>query len=200
MQFDKNLMTHKLQRWGEYICSYQLPDWDSIPDLGLYMDQVVTLLEDYLNFIPRSNVDKDGSFVTPATINNYVRLKVMPAPIKRKYYRIHIAYLIIILTIKQGLSISDIQTIIPPDLSEEQVEKTYEDYSEKFKHLALFFISQVQTAAEEMDDPQKDSTSTVGPLVIESALISGFAKILAEKLLRLSDADPEEVLATEIQR
>ena len=34
-------------------------------------------------------------------------------------------------------------------------------------------------------------------LVMESALLAGFSKILAEKLLRLWDADPAQVLATE---
>ena len=32
---------------------------------------------------------------------------------------------------------------------------------------------------------------------MESALLAGFSKILAEKLLRLWDADPAQVLATE---
>ena len=34
-------------------------------------------------------------------------------------------------------------------------------------------------------------------LVIESALIAGFSKILAEKLIRLCGADTEDVLAAE---
>ena len=34
-------------------------------------------------------------------------------------------------------------------------------------------------------------------LVIESALIAGFSKILAEKLIRLCGADAEDVLAAE---
>ena len=34
-------------------------------------------------------------------------------------------------------------------------------------------------------------------LVMESALLAGFSKILAEKLLRLWEADPEQVLANE---
>ena len=44
------------------------------------------------------------------------------------------------------------------------------------------------------------STGTDGVarcLVMESALLAGFSKILAEKLLRLWDADPAQILATE---
>ena len=93
MQYDKELIAHKLDRWDRFITDYHLPEWDSIPDLGLYMDQVVVLLAQYLNFIPAMPGGKE-SFVTSSTINNYVRLKIMPAPVKRKYFRVHIAYLI----------------------------------------------------------------------------------------------------------
>ena len=44
MQYDKELIAHKLDRWDRFITDYHLPEWDSIPDLGLYMDQVVVLL------------------------------------------------------------------------------------------------------------------------------------------------------------
>ena len=137
-------------------------------------------------------------FVTSSTINNYVRLKIMPAPVKRKYHRVHIAYLIMILTMKQSLSISDVQKVIPPDSSEEEeVRAVYQDYSEKFRRLALFFNQQVQTGAEGIRTPGQTGDNAVELLVIESALIAGFSKILAEKLIRLCGADTEDVLAAE---
>ena len=128
MQYDKELIAHKLDRWDRFITDYHLPEWDAIPDLGLYMDQVVVLLAQYLNFIPAMPGGKE-SFVTSSTINNYVRLKIMPAPVKRKYFRVHIAYLIMILTMKQSLSISDVQKILPADSNETDVRAVYEDYS-----------------------------------------------------------------------
>ena len=83
MQYDKGLISHKLARWDKFITEYHLPDWDAIPDLGLYMDQVIVLLEQYLTFIPAPTGSKER-FVTSSTINNYVRLKIMLAPVKRK--------------------------------------------------------------------------------------------------------------------
>ena len=134
MQYDKGLISHKLARWDKFITEYHLPDWDAIPDLGLYMDQVIVLLEQYLTFIPAPTGSKER-FVTSSTINNYVRLKIMPAPVKRKYHRIHIAYLIMILTMKQSLSISDVQKILPQDSSEANVRAVYEEYSLKFRRV-----------------------------------------------------------------
>ena len=197
MQYDKSLVAHKLLRWDKFITDYHLPEWDSIPDFGLYMDQVIVLLEQYLSFIPTPAGAKEH-IVTSATINNYVRLKIMPAPVKRKYHRVHIAYLVMILTMKQSLSISDVQKVIPPmDSSEDEVLSVYEDYSEKFRRLALFFNQQVQSAAEGVRSTEQSSDNAVELLVIESALIAGFSKILAEKLIRLCGADTEDVLAEE---
>ena len=197
MQYDKSLVAHKLLRWDKFITDYHLPEWDSIPDFGLYMDQVIVLLEQYLSFIPTPAGAKEH-IVTSATINNYVRLKIMPAPVKRKYHRVHIAYLVMILTMKQSLSISDVQKVIPPmDSSEDEVLSVYEDYSEKFRRLALYFNQQVQSAAEGVRSTEQSSDNAVELLVIESALIAGFSKILAEKLIRLCGADTEDVLAAE---
>ena len=194
MQYDKELIAHKLDRWDRFITDYHLPEWDSIPDLGLYMDQVVVLLAQYLNFIPAMPGGKE-SFVTSSTINNYVRLKIMPAPEKRKYHRIHIAYLIMILTMKQSLSISDVQKILPADSNETDVRAVYEDYSLKFRRVGLFFN---QSGSEGIRSAnEQNGNNAVELLVIESALIAGFSKILAEKLIRLCGADAEDVLAAE---
>ena len=160
------------------------------------MDQVVALLVQYLSFIPSIPGGKE-SFVTSSAINNYVRLKIIPAPVKRKYYRVHIAYLIMILTMKQSISISDVQKILPADSSEDCVRSVYEAYSEKFRQLALFFNQQVQSAATDIRTPSGNEEGAVGRRVIECGLIAGFSNILAEKLIRLCDADTEAVLAAE---
>ena len=202
MSYDKELIIHKLERWDRFITNYHLPDWDFIPDLGLYMDQVVVLLVQYLSFIPSIPGGKE-SFVTSSAINNYVRLKIMPAPVKRKYYRVHIAYLIMILTMKQSISISDVQKIMPEGADIPSVRRAYEDYSQKFREIALFFNRQMQGAwddlhsSEPSESGRPDECGATSRLVIESALIAGFSKILAEKLIHLCDADVEAVLAAE---
>ena len=194
MEYDRELIAHKLQRWDKFITDYHLPDWDSIPDFGLYMDQVIVLLEQYLSFIPAPVGGKER-VVTSSTINNYVRLKIMPAPEKRKYHRIHIAYLIMILTMKQSLSISDVQKILPADSNETDVRAVYEDYSLKFRRVGLFFNQQVQSGAEGIHSATESNCgNAVELLVIESALIAGFSKILAEKLIRLCGADTEGIV------
>lgn len=197
MQYDKGLISHKLARWDKFITEYHLPDWDAIPDLGLYMDQVIVLLEQYLTFIPAPTGGKER-FVTSSTINNYVRLKIMPAPVKRKYYRIHIAYLIMIFTLKHSLTIQHIQKAVPPEMTEEQMRLFYADYVEKFHAVALLFVEQTRESAGSVLDPQtRDSDAAISNLVMKGALVTGFTRILTEKILNLQGADTREVLEKE---
>ena len=55
----------------------------------------------------------------------------------------------------------------------------------------------MQSGAEGIRAPDQTGDNAVELLVIESALIAGFSKILAEKLIRLCGADTEDVLAAE---
>ena len=94
----------RLTVWLEELEKFDLPDWESLPQLDLYMDQVILLLNRYL-----SPIVGEEKYVTASIINNYVRMKVMPPPVKKRYARMHLAYLIIICTLKQSLSISSIR-------------------------------------------------------------------------------------------
>ena len=198
MDYNKELINHKLLRWERYLQSYSLPAWKDIPDIGLYMDQVVALLTEYLNFIPASNAKERP--ITPTTINNYVRLKVMPPPARRKYYRIHIAYLVVIFTLKQSVSISSVQQILPFGLSGEAVQRFYERYVEIVKEVGLFFTSQAREAARDVLSPSgKGDDNAILRMIIQAILMGGFSGILAEKLLQLHGADPAEVLRREAE-
>lgn len=93
MEFDNDLVVGKLRRWEKYLAAYRLPAWEQIPDLGLYMEQVVLLLRQYLDYLPPEL--KQPEPITAAAINNYVRTRLLPEPRKKRYYRVHIAYLIV---------------------------------------------------------------------------------------------------------
>lgn len=201
MKYDKDLVVHKLIRWEGYLQQYRLPAWKDIPDIGLYMDQMIALLAGYLDFIPAEKPAERP--ITPTTINNYVRLKVMPAPEKRKYYRIHIAYLIIIFTLKQSVRISCVQKVIPADLSLEQVHDFYTKYVETVGEVGRFFTRQTRLAAQDLLSPEapiEDAAvvdGLVDGLIIQTMLMAGFSGILAEKLLQLQGAQKEQFLQDE---
>lgn len=206
MHCDYELLAHKLQRWNNYITNYHLPEWDAIPDFGLYMDQVIVLLEGYLSFIPTGSAGKDSKdqqIVTSSTINNYVRLRIMPAPVKRKYFRVHIAYLIMILTMKRASASVTCRRSCPRGRTSPPSAPRMRTTPRSSGKLPSSSTARCRargticTAASRQRAAAPDERGATSRLVIESALIAGFSKILAEKLIRLCDADVEAVLAAE---
>lgn len=190
MKYDKALVAGKLRRWETYLNTYRLPGWDQIPDLGLYMEQVIALLRQYLDYLPPEL--KEEEFITAAAINNYVRTKIMPEPVKKRYYRVHIAYLLVICTLKQGLSIALIRELLPVGLDESEIREFYTRYAERHALAAAFFVEQVRGVAGPIldhRDASPFSTSRTEELIVSSAIIGGFSRLLAEKLMLLSDKD-----------
>lgn len=199
MQYDKELIAGKLRRWEKYLNNYQLPEWEAIPDIGLYMEQVIALLKNYLDYLPPEL--KEDQFITAAAINNYVRKKIMPEPDKKKYYRTHIAYLIIICSLKQSLSIPTLQTMIPVDLSKEELRSFYTSYSHRHSLASKYFVKQVKDAAAgilDHDPVSEMATDSTEDLITSAAVVCGFARLLAEKLLLLDGKTVEDGGSTEI--
>lgn len=186
MSYDKQLVAGKLRRWERYLDRFRLPAWEEIPDIGLYMEQVVALLREYLDYLPPELKEEEA--VTAAAINNYVRTRVMPGPQKKRYYRVHLAYLIVICTLKQGLSISLVQKLLPVGLPPEEVRRIYSRYAERHRVTAQYFTQQVYAAAALFLDLEPESaltTDRVEDLIASAAVLGGFSRLLAEKLLLL---------------
>lgn len=206
--YDKELVAHKLLRWEKAVSGFKLPSWENIPDIGLYMDQVIVLLSQYLGLITSAGdkeEDEDeqageGKLFSASSINNYVRLKIMPAPVKKKYYRIHIAYLIIILTLKQAVSINIVKEMLSNELPEEDVQALYSDYIIKHHTATILFTKIVRECATDVLDPDKTGDNLVSSFVIQEALIAGFSRVLTEKLVALKGRSKDEVISGEIPR
>ena len=186
MNFDNDLVVGKLRRWEKFLAAYRLPEWDAIPDFGLYMEQVVQLLKQYLDYLPPEL--KQAEPITAAAINNYVRTKLLPEPRKKRYYRIHIAYLIMICTLKQSLRLSMLQVILPGDLSEEETRRMYSAFALRQQHCAKYFLEQVRLTAAAMFDREVTTELNVRntpEMIVSAAILSGFTNLFAEKLVLL---------------
>ena len=113
MNYNAQFVKRKMDKWSNYITEFELPDYKDLPSIGLYMDQIITLLSQYLGYLPNSYELNAETFITANAINNYVRLGAIPAPIKKKYYANHIAYLIMICVLMPSFSISSLLSLIP---------------------------------------------------------------------------------------
>lgn len=54
----------------EKIIKHHLPRWNELPEIDLYLDQVVNYLEKYLGILSSNDDDK---IITKTMINNYVK-------------------------------------------------------------------------------------------------------------------------------
>jgi len=106
----------------DLIMKIHIPRWNELPEIDLYLDQVVNYIEKYLG---QYTVNKEDKIITKTMINNYVKLGIMPAPEKKKYSRSHIAYLIVICVLKQVYSISDIGKLISLTIQYFELSKAY---------------------------------------------------------------------------
>ncbi len=193
MNYDKELIARKMLRWENFLTAYQLPKWEDLPDFGLYMDQVITLLSQHLYYLPQE--DHSEELVTPTAINNYVRLKIMPAPEKKRYRRIHLAYLFMICTLKQTITIAQVQKIIPVGLEEEEIKQLYSNYVARPIEVGQRFIENIHHCAEPMLDPNNTmENATVENMIAGMVMMSGYYRLLAEKIIGLKGYAAAEVI------
>ena len=84
---------------------------EALPDINLYMDQVITFMEKEL--YPTKRHEEDP-ILTKTMVNNYVKNNLLPPPEKKKYSKEHILTLVFIYYFKSILSIKDIETVLKP--------------------------------------------------------------------------------------
>lgn len=107
------------------VLKFHIPKWEELPNINLYLDQIVIILEEYLK--PYIG-NKEEKIITKTMINNYVKQELLEPPIKKKYKKEHIAYLFVICILKQVYSISDINELIKVALKDNTVEEAYDKF------------------------------------------------------------------------
>lgn len=180
MNIDRKALIMTFEQLEESLHNYSLPTWDDLPDIPLYMDQIVTLLEKYLDLY--SKAVGTETLITPAMINNYVKLKTIPAPIKKKYSRIHLSYLLIVCTLKQTLDMATINRLMPYDLPEQQVKQTYNSFVENQKKAFSYVTMQTRAVADPIFALGENNPSRLNDLVFQASTSANIFKILTEKM------------------
>ena len=169
----------------EALTNYSLPTWDMLPDIDLYMDQVVSVVKKCIE-VPSSTMQFNRS-ITPSMINNYVKLGIIPSPNRKRYSRIHLAYLLIVCTLKQTLDMNTIQQIIPVGPSEDEVRKTYDSFV-KNQHKAFnYVLTQTREVAEPIFTLDGNNQDRMNDLLMQVSVSANLFKLLTEKITHLED-------------
>ena len=140
-------MENELDRVYADIGLYTPVAWEQIPDLGLYMDQVIT-------FITRAYEplygDSTKRYLSAPMINNYVKNKLIPRPTGKKYSRVQIAMLIMIVALKQVCMMEDIRVMLHFE-SDEEAEALYARFCERQTQALREMLSRRSELAPAMD-------------------------------------------------
>ena len=107
--------------------SFVCPTWSDFPDIELYMDQVISVLERYLApFFP-----EEEKCITSTMINNYVKQRLLPPPENKRYGKKHLAYLFMISILKRFMQLSDISTLLDHLVQELGEEAAFNFFSQE---------------------------------------------------------------------
>lgn len=100
-----------------------LPRFRELPDLELYKDQVVELVNRTLApFFPRE------AALTDTMVNNYVKLRVIAPPVRKRYAREQLAQLMLVCLLKRVLSIAQLRQLLELQRSGGSVERAYDQF------------------------------------------------------------------------
>ena len=164
---------------------------DEIPNIDLYMDQVIQLFESKFADSKRNDEEK---ILTKTMINNYAKGKLI-FPIKnKKYSKEHLILMSLIYQLKGALSINDIQTtldvinkrIVKEDIEIDSFYNSYLNLSQK--NVADFnedINERVKDVNEEVSKMEDRNSPYLEQVLMISSLVhmSNLYRKVAEKLV-----------------
>lgn len=103
---------------------FSMPYWNELPEIDLYIDQVTSLVNRYLSDFATGS----KGALTSTMVNNYVKAKIIPSPVKKKYNRDTVAMLFVVVTLKSLFNIQEIGELIHATILEHDVNEAYDIY------------------------------------------------------------------------
>lgn len=153
------------------ILSYSLPQYSEIPDVGLYLNQVATYINRYLEPFC-------GFQITESMISNYVKKKLVPNPVRKQYSRDLICYLLFIALCKNVATLFDIQILI--NLQKENghsVERAYTFFKSEFEEILLSVFG-----FEKRNERDKDASESIEKELLEKLVAAIAHKIYVDTI------------------
>lgn len=173
---------HFLQSsYAQEIMEFHCPRYDELPGIDLYMDQVLSVIEDALRVFSLGE-----KMLTSSMVNNYVKQKIVSPPVNKKYSRKHLAYLMVVCILKKVFSISEICRMITMQMESHPLETTYDLFCQAMEQaLRTAFVGDPM---DEMQDKGQEAE------LLRSAVLSFAQKVRVQKYLeyRLEKDHAEE--------
>lgn len=152
---------------------YRAPRWEDFPDIELYMDQVISVLERYLSlFAPEGE-----KAITSTMINNYVKQKLIAPPANKRYGRSQLVFLFVICILKKFMQLSRIKMLLENLRKDKSDEEAYAFFAAQLDDaLRLVFERKIPDHTE-LEDPAENCVRSA---VVAFAVIVYSEAVFAE--------------------
>jgi hypothetical protein len=132
---------------------------DEIPELDLYMDQVIQLFDSKFNDSKRTEDDKA---LTKTMVNNYAKGKLLMSIKNKKYSKEHLILMSLIYNLKGGLSISDIKSSL------NKIVKTFESGEEyPIRELYTLYLKQYNEDLKDVEKTIEEKFNNIESIMID---------------------------------
>ena len=151
-------------------------EWEALPDLNLYMDQVI-------GYMPRQLIQYgEGERLTSAMVNNYIKDGLLPRAEGKRYGKSHLASLTAICALKQVLPVRD-AGLLASKSSDGEPREGYERFCRELNRA-------LQDTAEQLEEtcPREE----LSQLALTLALRSYADKLACQRIIELIRAEQGE--------
>ena len=153
-------------------------DWRELPDIALYMDQIIS-------YLPRQLIHFDDSeALTSAMVNNYIKEGLVPRAAGKRYGPIHLGYLTAVCALKKVLSVRDMGILIAAGGARDKTpEELYQYFCAALDRALTDTASSIDPAAQRED---------LARMALDLALRSYAAQLACARLLDILQPPEEE--------
>ena len=145
-------------------------EWEQLPDLALYMDQLIS-------YMPRQLIRfEDGDALTAAMVNNYIKDGLLPRAEGKRYGKEHLAWLTAICALKSVISMREMGVLFGAIDPEGDIQERYGILLEELDRA----LNQV---AEPLDTDVGEEA--LAPLALRLALDSYASKLACQRVLSM---------------
>lgn len=101
----------ELKKYLQGVSSFAFPKYKELPGVELYMEQVLKYINGTLDSL---TLDQE-KMLTSFMVNNYVKAKMIDLPVKKRYSKEQIGYLMAICLMKPTISMADMSLLLELD-------------------------------------------------------------------------------------
>ena len=141
------------------IAAFRLPRYAQIPEVGLYLEQVVRYINARL--APLGEPELTGSMVS-----NYVKQKLVPAPQKKLYTAEHLARLLFIAVVKPVVPLEGLRLMFSIQEECYPLQTAYDYFCDEFENM-LGAAFGVAPAVEGLGETESDAKDLLRSMPVE---------------------------------